>query len=73
MYIYIYTIHTYIYIYILPYTYICICIRRFSKMGLPPNHPFLNGFSIKTIQLLRYPHCRKLPDTYIHLCIHIDT
>ena len=32
---------------------------RFPKMGLPPNnHPFLDGFSMKsTIQLLGYPHC----------------
>ena len=35
----------YIYIYIQTYMQI-ISIRRFPEMGVPPNHPFFDGFSL---------------------------
>ena len=38
-----------------------ILIWGVPKMGVPPNHPFIDGFSIMSHPFLGYPHSRKPP------------
>ena len=39
----------------------CLSIKRFPEMGVPPCHPFLDGYSILKPSISGYPHLWKPP------------